>query len=59
MRLAGMACLTAVSVYSAGRARVMSVSIRPGATTLAVMLRPPSSRVTERARPMTPAFDEA
>ena len=34
----------------------MSVSMKPGATTLAVMLRPPSSRVIERATPTRPAL---
>ena len=37
----------------------MSVSMKPGATTFAVMPRPPSSRVTERAMPTSPAFDAA
>ena len=36
---------------------VMSVSMKPGATTFAVMPRPPSSRAMERARPTSPAFD--
>ena len=34
----------------------MSVSTKPGATTLAVMLREPSSRAIERARPTRPAL---
>ena len=36
----------------------MSVSMKPGATTFAVMLRAPSSRVSERAKPTSAAFDE-
>ena len=35
----------------------MSVSMNPGATTFAVMLRLPSSRVSERAMPTSPAFE--
>ena len=37
----------------------MSVSMKPGATTFAVMDRVPSSRVSERAMPIRPALDEA
>ena len=37
----------------------MSVSTGPGATTLTVMLREPSSRASERAKPTMPAFDAA
>ncbi len=37
---------------------VMSVSMKPGATTFAVMFRAPSSRVSERAMPTRPAFDD-
>jgi hypothetical protein len=33
--------------------------MKPGATTLAVMPRPPSSREIERAMPTRPAFDAA
>ena len=44
---------------SSGKAAVMSVSMNPGATTFAVMPRPPSSRATERARPTRPAFEAA
>ena len=36
----------------------MSVSMKPGATTFAVMPRAPSSRVSERAMPTRPAFDD-
>ena len=32
----------------------MSVSMKPGATTFAVIPRPPSSRPSERARPTSP-----
>ena len=35
---------------------VMSVSMKPGATTFAVMLRPPSSRAIDRAKPSKPAL---
>ena len=35
----------------------MSVSMKPGATTLAVIDRDPSSRVSERAMPTRPALD--
>jgi 3-oxoacyl-[acyl-carrier protein] reductase len=38
---------------------VISVSIKPGATTFAVMPRPPSSRVMERAMPTSPLFEAA
>jgi hypothetical protein len=41
---------------SSGSAAVMSVATKPGATTFAVMLRDPSSRATERARPTKPAL---
>jgi hypothetical protein len=41
-----------------GRAAVMSVSTKPGATTLAVMPRPPSSRVIERAIPTSAALED-
>jgi hypothetical protein len=34
----------------------MSVDTNPGATTLAVMLRLPSSRAIERASPTSPAL---
>ena len=37
----------------------MSVSTKPGATTLAVMPREPYSRAIERAMPTRPAFDAA
>ena len=40
-------------------AAVMSVATGPGATTLQVMLREPSSRATERAKPTRPAFEAA
>ena len=42
-----------------GQRAVMSVSTNPGATTLAVMLRDPSSRAIERASPTSPALDAA
>ena len=49
-------------LYSAccasGSSSVMSVSMKPGATTFAVMLRDPSSRVIERAMPTSAAFDD-
>ncbi len=35
----------------------MSVSMNPGATTLAVIPRAPSSRVIERANPTSALFD--
>ncbi len=44
------------ALRSSGSAAVMSVSMKPGATTLAVMLRLPSSRVIERATPTRPAL---
>ena len=37
----------------------MSVSTKPGATTLAVMPREPSSRAIERAIPTRPALEAA
>ena len=37
----------------------MSVSTKPGATTFAVMPRPPSSRASERAMPTSPALEVA
>jgi hypothetical protein len=37
----------------------MSVSMNPGAMTFAVMPRAPSSRVSERAKPTSAAFDDA
>src|SRR3954463_7644445 len=40
-------------------ARVMSVSISPGATTLTVMLRDATSCATDLANPISPAFDAA
>ena len=40
-------------------ARVMSVSISPGATTLTVMLRDATSSATAFANPISPAFDAA
>ena len=54
-RPAGMA-LTYAALVSLGQAAVMSVSMKPGATTFAVMPRPPSSRVTDRAIPTRPAL---
>ena len=57
-RPAGMLRLYSACV-SSGRAAVMSVSMKPGATTFAVMPRAPSSRVIDRAMPTSPAFDAA
>ena len=37
----------------------MSVSMKPGATTLAVIPREPSSRASERASPISPDLDAA
>ena len=37
----------------------MSLSTNPGATTLEVMPREPSSRASDLARPTRPALDEA
>ena len=37
----------------------MSVSTKPGATTLAVIEREPSSRAIERAMPTRPALEAA
>ena len=42
-----------------GSTAVMSVSTKPGATTLQVMFRDASSLASERARPTRPALDEA
>ena len=41
------------------RSAVMSVATTPGATTLTVMPREPSSRASDRAKPTSPAFDAA
>ena len=40
-------------------AAVMSVSMKPGATTLTVMLRPPISLARLRPKPTRPAFEAA
>ena len=40
-------------------ARVMSVSISPGATTFTVMPRDATSRASALAKPISPAFDAA
>ena len=40
-------------------ARVMSVSIMPGATTFTVMPRDATSRASALANPIRPAFDAA
>ena len=54
--LEGGRCLT----FASGLAAVaMSACAMPGATTLRVRLRDPSSRACERARPTRPAFDAA
>ena len=37
----------------------MSVSMKPGATTLAVMFREATSRASDLVKPMSPAFDAA
>ena len=37
-------------------ARVMSVSMKPGATTFTVMLREPISRASDFEKPIIPAF---
>ena len=55
IRPAGIA-LRISALRSSVRAAVMSVSMNPGATTLAVMLRVPSSRVIDRASPTRPAL---
>ena len=44
---------------SSGKLAVMSVSIKPGATQLTVMLRLPSSRANARVMPATPALAAA
>jgi len=40
-------------------ARVMSVSMKPGATTFAVMPREPTSRASDLVNPIIPAFAAA
>ena len=57
-RPAGMFRLYSAWV-SSGSSAVMSVSMNPGATTFAVMPRPPSSRVSERAKPTSPLLELA
>ncbi len=52
-------CDTMFDRCSSVSALVMSVSTKPGATTLKVMLREPSSRARERAKPTRPALDAA
>src|SRR5690606_17209981 len=52
-------CETISARRSSGRALVMSVSTKPGATTLAVMPRDPSSRAIDRASPTSPALEAA
>ena len=44
---------------SGGSARVMSVSMSPGATTLTVTLRAATSRASDLLNPMRPALDAA
>ena len=44
------------ALRASGSTSVISVSMKPGATTFAVMLRLPSSRVIERAMPTRPAL---
>ena len=48
-----------ILVNNAGIARVISVSISPGATTFAVMPRDATSRATDLTNPIRPAFDAA
>ena len=48
-----------VAPASSGISAVMSVSTKPGATTLAVIPRDPSSRAVDRANPMSPALAAA
>jgi 3-oxoacyl-[acyl-carrier protein] reductase len=52
-------CETMFSRCSSVSALVMSVSTKPGATTLKVMLREPSSRARERAKPTSAALEAA
>ena len=52
-------CSVIFAFRSSESTDVMSVSTGPGATTLTVMLRLPSSRASERARPTRPALDAA
>jgi hypothetical protein len=52
-------CPTYSARLASGSARVMSVSMNPGATTLAVMPREPSSRLIDRASPISPDLDAA
>ena len=47
------------ALRSSDSTAVMSLSTKPGAITLAVMLREPSSRASERASPTRPALDAA
>src|SRR5690606_23717378 len=47
------------AVCDSFKARVMSVSMKPGATQLTVMLRLPNSRARARAMPATPALAAA
>ena len=42
--------------FSSGRTEVISVSTNPGATTLVVIDRLPSSRASDRAMPTSPAL---
>ena len=37
----------------------MAVAMKPGATALTVMPRPPTSRARDRAKAMTPALEAA
>ena len=52
-------CDLIVSFCSSLSTAVMSVSMKPGATTLAVIEREPSSRAIERAMPTRPALEAA
>ena len=48
-----------LAFWSSVSTAVMSVSMKPGATTFAVIERDPSSRVSDRAMPTRPDFEAA
>ena len=52
-------CSAYLPFRSSPSSAVMSVSMKPGATTLAVTPREPSSRASERARPTSPDLEAA
>ena len=52
-------CASSAVRCASGSARVMSVSMNPGATQLTVMLRLPSSRASDLVMPTTPALAAA